>query len=113
MENPNPESSPPEPIQLPTEPPLEPLVQPKKYVRRRSDEIVISKTTLYYFLIAGVFFAAGFFSAWVMYNLRSDDIRTTASNAARQAVTTAIAYLSGVAAATATPIPRQNITISN
>jgi protein-disulfide isomerase len=113
MENPTPETSQPEPISLPPLPEQEPHSQPKKYVPRRSDDIVISKTTLYYLLVATIFFVAGFFVAWVVFNLRSDDIRTTASNAAREAVTTAIADLSGGAAAAPTPIPRQDITVSN
>jgi protein-disulfide isomerase len=103
MDNPNPtpEITPPqpEPIIIPPEPPQE---------IRRDDVLVINQTTLYMFLTAIVFFAAGFIVAWLTFQTRADDIRNTASGAAREAIRTAIAELGGNAP-TATPIPRQNV----
>src|SRR5258708_34571902 len=71
-------------------------------------EIVISQTTLYYFVIAGLFFVAGFAAAWVMFTARADDIKNVAVSAARDAVKSAIADANGgqgsvAAAPTAVP----------
>jgi protein-disulfide isomerase len=114
MDNQSPEISqtpPLEPINLPS-----PQPEVKKFVPRKSDDIVISMTTLNYAIIAILFFALGFALSWIVFNMRGDDIRTTASNAAREAVTTAIADLSagggGAPAATPTSIPRQTISVS-
>src|SRR3954469_3279532 len=100
MDNPTPEINvpQPEPIQMPPEPPQEP---------RRNDVLIINQTTLYMFLTAIVFFAAGFIVAWLTFQTRADDIRTTASGAAREAIRTAIAELGN--APTPTTIPRQDV----
>jgi protein-disulfide isomerase len=104
MDNPTPESNvpQPEPIKMPSEPPQE---------TRRDDILVINQTTLYMFLTAIVFFAAGFIVAWLTFQTRADDIRSTASGAAREAIRTAIAELGN--APTPTTLPRQDVKFSD
>ncbi len=72
------------------------------------DVIVISQTTLYVFLTALVFFAAGFGVAWMVFSSNGNSTANAASTAAAQAVTTAIAQLVA-AQPTATLIPRQDV----
>jgi protein-disulfide isomerase len=109
-----PENASPAPIRLPDERSDEP---------KPGDVIVISQTTVYYFVIAVLFFIAGFAVAWITFstttdskfaNLR-DQVITAASSAARESVATALA---GVAAGSAvaiqptpTPVPRQNVSV--
>lgn len=92
-----------EPIKLPTPPPQE---------VRRDDVLVINQSTLYMFLTAIVFFAAGFIVAWLTFQTRADDIKTASSAAAREAIRTAIAEVSGNAA-NPTQIPRQDVKVSD
>jgi protein-disulfide isomerase len=73
------------------------------------DVIVISQSTVYYFLTGLLFFIAGFAVAWVTFATRNEDIKNAASSAAQQAVQTAIAEAVGRPAPTATPVPRQDI----
>jgi protein-disulfide isomerase len=80
------------------------------------DVIVINQQVIYYAIVAVMFFAAGFLIAWIVFSSRADDVRSAASNAAREAVRTAIAEVaSGAAAqnATPTPIPRQDVRYSD
>jgi len=83
----------------------------RREVEAHSGEIVISQTTLYYFVIAVLFFIAGFAVAWVTFNARADDIKNAAVSAARDAVKSAIADAnSGVGSAAApTAVPKQDI----
>jgi protein-disulfide isomerase len=108
-----PDSASPAPIRLPAERSDEP---------RPGDVIVISQATVYYFVIAVLFFIAGFAVAWITFstttdskfaNLR-DQVITAASNAAGESVATAMAGFSGAAVAaqpTPTPVPRQNVSV--
>ncbi len=86
------------------------------------DVIVISQTTVYYFVIAVLFFIAGFAVAWITFsttidtkfaNLK-DQVVAAASGAASESVATAIAGIGGNAVAvqpTSTPVPRQNVSV--
>src|SRR5260221_113503 len=110
MENPNsdmPEtpadSSAQQPVRLPDAKPVQ---------DRPNDVIVISQSTIYYFVIAILFFVAGFVVAWVTFTARAEDIKSIAVSAAREAVQSALANGgSGQAAAAPTEIPRQEVTI--
>ena len=86
------------------------------------DVIVISQTTVYYLVIAVLFFVAGFAVAWITFsttidskfaNLR-DQVVAAASGAASDSVATAMAGIGGAAVAvqpTSTPVPRQNVSV--
>lgn len=83
------EQKPPEPIRLPDAPQTEP---------RREDVVTISQSTIYYFAIAVVFFAAGFLIAWITFSTtnsatNAQDLRSAAASGAREAVQTEVAGL--------------------
>ena len=101
--------------------PLPPLPEKSPRERRQEaeahrGEIVISQTTVYYFVIAVLFFVAGFAVAWVTFSARADDIKNVAVSAARDAVKAAIADASNgvgnTAAAAPTTVPKQDIKFS-
>src|SRR5215831_4764558 len=105
----------PEPIQLPGE---------RAQDSPPSDVFVIKQTTVYYFLIAILFFVAGCIVAWVAFSVTSqsavDKARAAAITAAQDMVGTVVAKIpSGgggaavVPAATETPIPHQNIDVGD
>lgn len=82
--------------------------------------VVINPATLYYFIVAVVFFIAGFVVAWVAFTTTSGDFanqaKLAAAAAAREAIGTAVAVLpagGGQIPATETPVPRQNIEIGD
>ncbi len=101
------------PIQLPDQPAPD---------ARPNDSIVISQATVYYFVIAILFFLAGFAVAWITFSTTTNatlnsvksDMMSAASSAAQQAVSTVVAGLGAgqggnAVAAQPTPIPRQNV----
>jgi protein-disulfide isomerase len=96
------------PIQLPEKPADE---------ARPSDSIVISQATIYYFVIAILFFVAGFGVAWILFSTTTGStvasIKADVVNAAQSAVASAVANMPAgnavAAAATETPIPPQNV----
>jgi protein-disulfide isomerase len=105
----NQEVKPPEPIHLPEKQPDEP---------RPGDVIVISQATIYYFVIAVLFFVAGFAVAWITFSTTTNnainsikaEVISAASGAAQEAVATAVASIPrDSVAAVPTPIPRQNV----
>ena len=103
----------PAPIRLPDERSDDP---------KPGDVIVISQTTVYYLVIAVLFFVAGFAVAWITFsttidskfaNLR-DQVVAAASGAASDSVATAMAGIGAAAVAvqpTPTPVPRQNVSV--
>jgi protein-disulfide isomerase len=84
---------------------------------RSGDVIVINQTTLYYFVIAAVFFIGGVVVGWVAFASSTSrmlsEVKTVAANAASEAVGTAISGLAanGAAAAAPTTIPRQTVSV--
>jgi protein-disulfide isomerase len=100
----------PEPIRLPEKPADEP---------RPGDVIVISQTTVYYFVIAGLFFIAGFVVAWVVFSTNTNfvlsNIKAELGTTVNSAVSAAMANIQpGVAVQpTETPVPRQNVTFTS
>jgi protein-disulfide isomerase len=113
MSEEKPESGSPAPIRLPDARSDEP---------NPGDVIVISQTTVYYFVIAVLFFIAGFAVAWVTFTTTTDakfanlhdQVITAASSAARESVATAIAGVAGSGVAiqpSPTPVPRQNVSV--
>lgn len=108
-----------EPIRL--NKPLEALptlasAAPSQGVAPSSDVIVIPQQTVYYVLVAVVFFTAGFLMAWITFSARADDVKTAASNAASIAVRTAIADAVGAqgqAQVPPTAVPRQNVRLTD
>ncbi len=106
-----PEATPDTPIQLPDQPASD---------AKPNDTIVISQATVYYFVIAILFFLAGFAVAWITFsatttatlNSVKSDMMSAASSAAREAVATAVTGLSVNAVAaqpTPTPVPHQDV----
>src|SRR4051812_21368705 len=95
--------------------PENPIQLPEKTpdVARPSDSIVISQATIYYFVIAILFFVAGFGVAWILFSSTTGStvasIRADVVSAAKDAVSSAIANMpagnSVAAAATETPVP--------
>ena len=101
-----PENTSPEPVRLPNKPTNDP---------RPGDVIVINQTTVYYFVIAVLFFIAGFAVAWIVFSTTTNNavsnMRADIINAVSSAVSSAMASGGGaVAQATETPVPRQNVT---
>src|SRR5215212_4937362 len=96
------------PVRLPENQPNEP---------RPGETIVISQVTIYYFVIAVMFFVAGFAVAWILFSTTTGStiaaIKGDVVNAAQQAVATAVAGMPREVAVqpTATPVPRQNISV--
>src|SRR6266508_2757793 len=105
-----PDNTSPESIQLPKKPSEEP--QP-------GDVIVISQATVYYFVIALLFFIAGFVVAWIVFSTNTNfvlsNLKADISNTVSSAVTSALANGSGRLAMqpTETPVPRQKVTFDN
>jgi protein-disulfide isomerase len=112
-----PENTVPEPIKLPEGRSDEP---------RPGEVIVISQATVYYFVLALLFFIAGFAVAWITFSTTTNsvinslraEVVNAASDAANSAVGTAVAGLpanSGVSAppVTPTPVPKQNIAVGD
>src|SRR5512140_2020110 len=89
-----PEETPNTPIQLPDQPASD---------AKPNDAIVISQATVYYFVIAILFFLAGFAVAWITFSATTTatlnsvkaDMMSAASNAAREAVATAVTGIGG------------------
>jgi protein-disulfide isomerase len=88
------------------------------------DVIVINQTTVYYFVIAVLFFIAGFAVAWITFSTTidskfasvRDQVITAASSAAGESVATAMAGIGAGGSAvavqpTSTPVPRQNVSV--
>jgi protein-disulfide isomerase len=78
-----------EPIRLPGSPSDEP---------RREDVVQISQSTILYFVVAVVFFAAGFVIAWITFattaaSTNAQDLKSAAASGAREAVQTEVAGL--------------------
>ncbi len=81
------------------------------------EEIVVSRSTVYYTAIAILFFVAGYIVAWAVFSTTTGslltDVKNAASSGANEAVATGIARLGNgavaVAPPTPTPIPKQDI----
>jgi protein-disulfide isomerase len=104
-----PDNTSPEPINLPQKPSDEP---------RPGDVIVISQATVYYFVIALLFFIAGFVVAWIVFSTNTNfvlsNIRADISNTVSSAVSSALANAPGIAMQpTETPVPRQDVKFDN
>ena len=98
------------PVRLPESQPNEP---------RPGETIVISQVTIYYFVIAVMFFVAGFAVAWILFSTTTGStiaaIKGDVVNAAQQAVATAVAgmprQVAVAAQPSATPVPRQTVSV--
>ncbi len=97
----------PDPVHLPGKPASEP---------RPGDVIVINQTTVYYFVIALLFFIAGFAVAWIVFstttNYAVSNMKADVISAVNSAVSSAMANAQpgAIAQATETPVPRQSVT---
>src|SRR2546430_1528788 len=96
------------PVRLPDNQPNEP---------RPSETIVISQATIYYFVIAVMFFVAGFAVAWILFTTTTTStigaIKSDMVSAVQPAVGTAVANMPAGAAqqvqAPPTAVPHQNV----